>query len=120
MAKAASRTGKRAGTKGARRWPKVLLILAVAIAGLLWFFREPVGGYSGVSTAYMARVGCACRFIGGRDMEDCAKDRLSGMELVSMSEDAEAQSVTARFALMSPATATYREGYGCVLEDWDG
>ena len=42
------------------------------------------------------------------------------MELISLSEDAEAKSVTASFPLLESQTATYREGYGCVLESWDG
>ena len=41
------------------------------------------------------------------------------MELVTLSEDLEARSVTARFPLVSTTTATYREGYGCVLEEWE-
>ena len=73
-----------------------------------------------VGTAYMARVGCSCRFVAGRSLEDCAKDKLAGMELVMLSEDAEAKSVTARFPLLARETATLRDGYGCVLEPWDG
>ena len=42
------------------------------------------------------------------------------MELVSLSEDARARSVTARFPLLARETATYREGWGCVLEEWKG
>ena len=40
------------------------------------------------------------------------------MELVSLSEDTKDKSVTARFPLIASETATYREGYGCVLEEW--
>jgi hypothetical protein len=31
----------------------------------------------------------------------------------------QARSVTARFPLLASQTATYREGWGCVLEKWD-
>ncbi len=41
------------------------------------------------------------------------------MELVSLSEDAEARSVTARMLILASDTAAYREGYGCVLQPWD-
>jgi len=41
------------------------------------------------------------------------------MELVSLSDDAEKRSVTATFPLVAQTTATYREGYGCVLEQWE-
>ena len=41
------------------------------------------------------------------------------MEVVFLSEDAEAKSVTARVPLIASATATYREGFGCLLEPWE-
>lgn len=96
-----------------------LFALVLVVAGAAWWFRAPIAGYSGVSTAYAARVACSCRFIGGRDLADCGKDMLAGMELVTLSQDLEAKSVTARFPLISSTTATYREGYGCVLEEWE-
>ena len=34
------------------------------------------------------------------------------------SEDAEAKSVTASIPLIASDTATYREGYGCLLQEW--
>lgn len=97
----------------------VLLIIGVAIAGALYAYREPINGYASVGTSYAARVACSCRFVAGRSMEDCEKDKLGGMELVTLSDDAEAKSVTARFPLVASNTASYREGYGCVLEDWE-
>ncbi len=101
-----------------RRLVWLVVVLAV-VAFLGWLYRAPIAGYSGVSTAYAARVACSCRFVGGRDLEDCEKDKLAGMELVTLVEDAEAKSVTARFPLISSTTATYHEGYGCVLEKWE-
>jgi len=59
------------------------------------------------------------RFIGGRDLDDCRKDFEPGMGLVTLSEDAEARSVTARFPLLSTQTATYRDGQGCQLQPWN-
>lgn len=96
-----------------------ILVLAVAAAAAaIWFNRAPIAGYAEVGTSYAARVGCSCRFVAGRSLEDCEKDKLGGMELVSLSDDEEAQSVTATFPLVTATTATYREGYGCVLEEW--
>jgi hypothetical protein len=95
------------------------VILAV-LAAAGWYFREPATGYAQTATAYSARVACSCRFVAGRDLEDCEKDKLAGMELVTLTEDVDGQSVTARFPLISDDTATYREGYGCVLEKWEG
>ena len=40
-------------------------------------------------------------------------------QILSVAEDAEPRSVTARFPLLSSDTATYRQGYGCVLEPFE-
>lgn len=109
-----------AKSKGRRRlWPIVLLLVA---AGLVAAWFSPWGrtqrGNAVAGTAYAAHVGCSCRFIAGRSMGDCAKDRLAGMELLRMSADEEAKSVTASVPLLASDTATYRKGYGCVLSNW--
>lgn len=93
----------------------IALILAVASA-----YRAPALGYAETATAYSARVACSCRFVAGRSLADCKKDKLEGMELVTLVDDVQAKSVTARFPLIASDTATYREGYGCVLQEWDG
>lgn len=111
-------SSSRSRARSAGLW--VLLGLAVAIAAALVTLRAPINGYAAISTAYSARVACSCRFVAGRSLADCAKDKLAGMELVTLRDDAQAQSVTARFPLMASSTATLREGYGCVLEQWEG
>lgn len=104
-----------------RPWGLWLLLgLMAAFGAAFWVFREPIQGYAGISTAYSARVACSCRFVAGRSLADCGKDKLAGMELVTLVEDVPARSVTARFPLMASSTATLRDGYGCVLEPWDG
>jgi hypothetical protein len=97
----------------------LLAIIALGAGGAAWAFREPINGYGSIGSAYAARVGCSCRFVAGRSLEDCAKDKLPGMEAVTLVEDEEAKSVTARFPLVASATATYRKGYGCVLEPYE-
>jgi len=94
--------------------------LVVALLALWAAFGSAALGYAQAGTSYGARVACSCRFVAGRSMEDCAKDKLAGMELVTLSDDAEAKSVTARMLILASDTATYREGYGCVLDRWDG
>jgi hypothetical protein len=119
MAKTAiSSTRQRPRKRSLALWG--LLIVALGLMAVFIAFREPIRGYSGVSTAYSARVACSCRFVAGRSLADCAKDKLAGMELVTLVDDPAARSVTARFPLMASTTATYREGYGCVLEKWEG
>jgi hypothetical protein len=95
-------------------------LTALALGGAAWAFRAPIQGYGSIASAYSARVACSCRFVADRSLEDCAKDKVAGMEVVTLAEDAQAKSVTARFPLVAEATATYREGYGCVLEPWEG
>lgn len=97
----------------------IVLIIAVAVGVVAYMYREPIRGYADVGTSYAARVACSCRFVADRSMEDCEKDKLAGMELVTLVDDVEAKSVTARFPLVTSNTATFREGYGCVLEKWD-
>ncbi|MEM7665470.1 MAG: hypothetical protein AAF250_06395 [Pseudomonadota bacterium] len=98
----------------------VLALIGIGLAGAVYAYREPIEGYAEVGTSYAARVACSCRFVAGRSLEDCEKDKLGGMELVTLVDDPTAKSVTARFPLVTANTATYREGYGCVLETWEG
>ena len=117
MAKSPVPTGRRPRS----RWGLwVLAILVLAIAGAATAFRKEINGYGTIASAYSARVACSCRYVAGRPLKDCAKDKLAGMEAVTLVEDDEAKSVTARFPLVASATATYRKGYGCVLEPWEG
>lgn len=121
MAKSATATGARGRGRPRSRWGTWVLVGAVlGIAVLAVIFRSEINGYGSIASAYSARVACSCRFVAGRPLSDCGKDKLAGMEAVTLVEDEEAKSVTARFPLVASATATYREGYGCVLEPWEG
>jgi hypothetical protein len=111
-------TAKQNPSAQPRRRGRIWLFAAISAAGLFAVFWPAIAGYARTGTAYGARVACSCRFVGGRSLEDCRKDFEPGMELVSLSEDAKAKSVTARFALVYGQTASYREGEGCVLEPW--
>lgn len=117
MAKSPARTapGRRPG-----RGLWLLAIIALAVGGAVWAFRTEINGYGSIASAYSARVACSCRFVAGRPLEDCRKDKLAGMEAVTLVEDVETRSVTARFPLVARARATWREGYGCVLEPYEG
>jgi len=103
-----------------RYWRWAALLAVIAIAALAWSYRVPAQGYAKAATSYSARVACSCRFVAGRSLKDCNKDKLGGMELVTLVEDVESNSVTARFPLISEDTASFREGYGCVLQPWEG
>ncbi len=102
------------------RWWFWLALVVIGIACSAWLaYGESATRTSEVATAYAARVGCSCRFVAGRSLEDCEKDKLEGMELVSLSENAQSRSVTASIPVIASDTARYREGYGCVLDKWD-
>ena len=113
-----AKTRRRKQSAPRRNWGLILLVMAVVIGAAIFIYREPIAGNSAAVTAYSARVACSCRFVAGRSLEDCEKDKMAGMELVMLSENEEAKSVTATLPLVNRDTATFREGYGCVLEDW--
>lgn len=98
----------------------VIVLLAMAAVVAVWAYRATLKGYAEAGTSFGARIACSCRYVGGRELGDCKKDFEPGMSAVFLSEDADAKSVTAYIPLVESQTATYREGYGCVLEKWDG
>lgn len=115
---ATTKTRKRGpGGRGSKTTVALVLFIVVAVA--LWWYSTPLLGYANAGTSYGARVACSCRYVGGRDLEDCEKDFEPGMEAVFLSEDASEKSVTAWIPLVASQTATYRKGPGCVLEKWD-
>ncbi|MFM2421643.1 MAG: hypothetical protein RL291_173 [Pseudomonadota bacterium] len=69
-----------------------------------------------VAAGYMARVACACHFIGGRSLDSCATDKEAGMELVRLSADPAQRRVTAYIPVLARASATHTPGLGCVLD----
>ncbi|MBL8656350.1 MAG: hypothetical protein JNJ92_03205 [Altererythrobacter sp.] len=110
-----------ANAKSRRRSRVVLIVLLLAVLALAALWVSPWGerlrGDAVAGSAYGARVACSCRFVAGRSMEDCRKDKLAGMGMISLSEDAETRSVTAGVPLIARETARFRNGYGCVLEE---
>lgn len=89
----------------------VLVIILIIFA---WNF-SAIKAFSDVGTGYAARVVCSCRYVGGRELGDCEKDLEPGMELVSLSDNADAKRITASVTLLAEDQAEFREGFGCVL-----
>lgn len=119
MAKAHSAGGARHRTAWRRRGFLVAGCVAGALAAGLFAYSEPIGGYAAAGTAYAARVGCSCRFVAGRSLDDCTKDMVAGMELIRLSEDAATRTVTASFPLVRSDSARLEPGGGCVLRPWE-
>lgn len=90
-----------------------LLLMAV----LAWYW-QPLNAHAITGASKAAHIGCACRFISGRELSLCRADMGSGTGLVFLSDDDEDKSVTALVPLLSSQTATWRQGSGCVLEAW--
>ncbi|KAJ8138104.1 hypothetical protein OY671_008684 [Metschnikowia pulcherrima] len=104
--------------RGRRRWRSVSPVVASSVAVFAYCW-PALHGYAITGASYGARVGCSCRYVGGRTLSDCRKDFEAGMEMITSSEDPQARSVTARFPSSVRQTATYREGSGCVLQPWN-
>lgn len=97
---------------------RLLLVLVGLGAAALAFYWRPLTGTAHVAAAYGARIGCSCRYVEGRPLGECRRDFEPGMSLVTLSEDAAARRVTARFALVVKQSAAYRDGWGCQLDRW--
>lgn len=95
-----------------------MLGLLLVVALIAWF-RAPIMGYANAGAAYGARVTCSCRYLGGRSLDDCRKDFMPRMELITLSEDTQARAITARFPLLASHTARIQPGAGCVLDHWE-
>lgn len=113
MATAKNRSIRRMSRRSVLALGGSLAVALVAVA-----YRGPILGEAAVGAAYGARIGCTCRHVGGRELGEC-EDAMAvedGPNLLMLSEDEDAKSVTARVPLLASETATYREGWGCILE----
>ena len=95
----------------------LLAVLLAAVLLLAWFWK-PLNGYAVTGASLAARTACSCRYVAGRDLGNCRDDFEPGMAMISLSEDRQGRSVTARFPLLAGQTARFRQGAGCVLEPW--
>lgn len=120
MATAKPPTSRPAPEAARPRLRKAGILLAVLAVALLAIFWSTLRSYAVAGAALGARTACSCRYVGGRELASCRKDFEPGMGLVTLSEDADAKSVTARFPMLARETATFRQGEGCLLERWRG
>jgi hypothetical protein len=92
-------------------------LVAILGGGILALRASPLGAQAELAVGYGARTACACRHLGNRDLASCATDFEPGMEMVRLSEDAEAKRVTASVPLIAARSARFEPEYGCTLED---
>lgn len=114
---ATAKRGKAAGRTGLTKW---LALLLVAGGAAWWLLAGQFGGYARAATSYGARTACACQFLAGREAGSCKTASMPGQSLVFLSADEGEKSVTAYVPLVASTTANYHEGFGCVLEPWQG
>lgn len=94
-----------------------LSILGLALLALgLGFYAYRQKPLLELGVGYGARVACGCRYMGNRSLTDCRKDFEPGMELIQLSEDKAAQSVTASVPLIASRTVRYDKVLGCQPE----
>ncbi len=92
----------------------------VPLAVLGWVYRVPINGIATTATSYGAKTVCSCHYVAGRPTGQCRSDLADPwMRLVLFSDDEDGRTVTARIPLLSTQKATYRKGWGCLLEPWD-
>ncbi len=96
-----------------------LVLALLTLSALIAWFWVPILGYANAGAAYGSRVTCSCRYLSGRSLEDCRKDFMPRMEFITLSEDAKAKAITARFPLLASHTARIVPGAGCVLDRWE-
>jgi hypothetical protein len=103
---------------GWRRWLlwAPLLIACLAAGSWLGLRYSTTGRQAALATGYVAHVVCSCRYVGGRDMASCETDREPGTEIVQVTDDTEARTITARVPLLSRRTARFDPEYGCTLD----
>jgi hypothetical protein len=95
-------------------WGPVLLasLLAGAWLGLKY---TATGKRADIAAGYVARITCACRYIGNRDLASCARDREPGTEIVRIEEDLARQTIIARVPLLATRRARFEPEFGCTL-----
>jgi hypothetical protein len=99
-------------------WSVLGLVLIVAGAGYWWVRAHRAQLELGVG--YAARVGCGCRYIGGRSLKDCHKDFEPGMEPIRLAEDAKTRTITASVPLIASRSVRFDPVLGCQPERFTG
>lgn len=94
--------------------PWVIAIMVMITGYAVWQFPS-FKAEAEVGAAYAARVGCACRYVQGRDIKSCESDFMPGMEFISLTDVPENKSVIGSAPLLASRTAQFSGKSGCIL-----
>lgn len=97
-----------------------LPLLFVVIAGGAWLYAQSRTAQLELGVAYAARVACACRYIGNRDLKSCYADFEPGMDVIRLSDDPATKTVTASVPLIAWRGARYDTVLGCQPNAFTG
>jgi len=95
-----------------------VVLPALLVAGFL-YIRSATPQLE-LGTGYAARVACACRYIGNRDLKSCRADFEPGMEPIRLSDDPATKTVTAWVPMIASRSARYDPVLGCQPEPFRG
>ncbi|MBA3896968.1 MAG: hypothetical protein H0X36_07500 [Sphingomonadaceae bacterium] len=99
-------------------WP--VAGIALISAGLAYAWVRSHRSQLELGVGYAARVGCGCRYIGGRPLGDCRKDFEPGMEPIRLAEDVATKTITASVPLIASRRVRYDAVLGCQPEPFRG
>lgn len=94
-----------------------LLLLAASAA---WAYARSITPQIELGVGYGARVACACRYIGHRDLNSCYKDFEPGMEQISLKDDPATKTVTAYVPLLASRAVSFDPVLGCQPKPFTG
>ena len=97
----------------------VLALLLIAGVGA-WLYARSITPMIELGVGYGARVACACRYIGNRDLKSCYKDFEPGMEMIALSDDPATRTVTASVPLLASRAVRFDPVLGCQPERFGG
>lgn len=94
----------------------IFILLGAAALALFWLILNfaTLKGNARLGSSYAAHVTCSCRYIEGRSLSDCRKDKEAGMELVRISDDRANKRITAWVPFLASAMAERRGEFGCL------
>jgi len=96
----------------------LLILFASLIAA--WLYARSITPQIELGVGYGARVACACRYIGNRDLKSCYKDFEPGMEQISLKDDPATKTVTAYVPLLASRSVRFDPILGCQAEPFKG